>query len=237
MNRTIIIMAKVPRAGNVKTRLQPFLSAEECRSLAEAFLFDAISKARNVCDKLIIAFSPPGEKSYFDEFETRGDLILIEQKEGDLGKRMTNAFEFAVGADSGAAVVMIGTDSPTFPAKFAEKAFSELEKKAEIVLGKSDDGGFYLIGLKKIFSTLFDRIEWSSAQVFGQITANVESLKIGCLELISGWYDVDTFEDLRRLRDEFSDAKAARKNAPATYRWTLENAEIFERNIRLQAGK
>lgn len=225
-------MAKVPRAGNVKTRLQPFLSPEECRALAEAFLLDAINKAENVCDKLILAFSPPDEKSYFDEFETRGDLILIEQKGADLGKRMANAFEFAVRADSSAAVVMIGTDSPTFPIEFAEKAFSDLETRAEIVLGKSDDGGFYLIGLKKIFPTLFDRIEWSSPKVFGQITANVEKLKIGGLELISDWYDVDTFADLRRLRDEFSDAEAARKNAPATYQWTLENAKIFKRNLR-----
>ncbi len=104
-------------------------------------------------------------------------------------------------------------------------------------MGKSDDGGFYLIGVKKIFPTLFDGIEWSSAKVFEQITANVENLKIGGLEMISDWYDVDTFEDLRRLRDEFSDAKAAQKNAPATYQWTLENAEIFERNIQFQAGK
>ncbi|MDQ6788481.1 MAG: TIGR04282 family arsenosugar biosynthesis glycosyltransferase [Acidobacteriota bacterium] len=237
MKRTIIIMAKVPRAGNVKTRLQPFLSSEECRALAEAFLFDAINKVRKVCDELVIAFAPSDEKNYFDRFETCGDLILIEQKGADLGERMASAFEFAVSADLGKAIVMIGTDSPTFPIEFAEQAFSDLETRAEIVLGKSDDGGFYLIGLKKIFSTLFDGIEWSSAKVFEQITANVEKLKISRFELISGWYDVDTFTDLRRLRDEFSDAKAARKNAPATYRWTLENAGIFERNVQLQAGK
>ncbi len=229
MKRIIIIMAKVPRAGNVKTRLQPFLSPEECRTLAGAFLFDAIHKTRNICDELIIAFSPASDKSYFDTFENRDDFILIEQKGADLGKRMANAFEFAVRADSDAAVVMIGTDSPTFPVEFVEQAFADLGTKAEIVLGKSDDGGFYLIGVKKIFPTLFDRIEWSSAKVFEQITANVENLKIGGLELISGWYDADTFEDLRRLRDEFLETKAARKNAPATYQWMTTNAEIFKR--------
>ncbi len=133
MKRTIIIMAKVPRAGNVKTRLQPFLSPEECRTLAEAFLFDAIHKTRNICDELIIAFSPASDKSYFDTFENRDDFILIEQKEGNLGERMANAFEFAVRADSDTAVLMIGTDSPTFPVEFAEKAFADLETQAEIV--------------------------------------------------------------------------------------------------------
>ena len=171
-------MAKVPTAGNVKTRLQPHLSPEECRTVAEAFLSDAIHKARNACDELIIAFSPASEKSYFDKLENSQNLILIEQKEGNLGERMANAFEFSVSADAGKAVVMIGTDSPTFPVEFAEQAFSDLEKQAEIVLGKSADGGFYLIGAKKIYPTLFENIEWSSARVFEQVTVNIENLKI-----------------------------------------------------------
>lgn len=229
MKRTIIIMAKVPRAGNVKTRLQSFLSPEECRTLAEAFFFDTINKTRKICDELIIAFSPAGEKDYFDKFENSEDLILIEQNGANLGERMANAFKFAVGANSDAAVVVIGTDSPTFPVEFAERAFADLETKAEIVLGKSDDGGFYLIGAKKIYPTLFDCIEWSSAKVFEQITANIEDLKISGFETISGWYDVDTMEDLRRLRDEFLETEAARKIAPETYQWMIANREIFKR--------
>jgi len=231
MKRTIIIMAKVPRAGNVKTRLQPFISGEECRTLAEAFLFDAINKVRNVCHRLIIAFSPAEEKSYFDEFENRENLILIEQKGANLGERMANAFRFAFRSDSDAAVVIIGTDSPTFPVEFAERAFADLETKAEIVLGKSDDGGFYLIGVKKIYPTLFDGIKWSSAKVYEQLIANIENLKISNFELISGWYDVDTMEDLRRLQDELLETEAARKLAPETSRWMIANRKIFKRKI------
>jgi hypothetical protein len=231
MKRTIIIMAKVPMAGNVKTRLQPFLFPEECRSLAEAFLFDAINKTRDVCGKLIVAFSPSDEKGYFDEFEMREDLILVEQKGANLGERMANTFAFAGELDSTANVVMIGTDSPTFPAEFAERAFAHLETKAEIVLGKSDDGGFYLIGAKKIPPTLFDRIEWSSARVFGQIAANIERLKISRFETIPDWYDVDTPEDLFRLRDELLQIEAARNIAPATYQWMSKNEQVFQRKV------
>lgn len=116
MKRAIIIMAKVPRAGNVKTRLQPFLSAEQCISLSEAFLEDAIEKAKKSTDILIIAFSPAEEREYFDRFSDE-NLILIEQNGADLGEKMFNAFEFAFQKNLDS-VVMIGTDSPTFPGDY-----------------------------------------------------------------------------------------------------------------------
>lgn len=227
MKRVIIIMAKVPRTGNVKTRLEPFLSPEKCRRLAEAMLSDAINKARNIGDKLIVAFAPADEKDYFEIFENHADLILIEQKGADLGGRMANAFAFAKKIEAAANVLMIGTDSPTFPPELAENAFAALESRAEIVLGKSADGGFYLIGLQKIFPTLFKNIEWSSARVFEQINRNINKLKIKRPALISDWYDVDTPLDLRRLQDEFTETKTARNIAPSTYQWMIDNAEIF----------
>ncbi len=184
MNRIIIIMAKVPRAGNVKTRLQPFLAAEQCQTLAEAFLSDAIAKTRNLGDKLIVAFAPAAEKDYFTRFEVE-NLILIKQTGANLGDRMFNAFDFAFQSNSDANVVLIGTDSPTFPPEFVEQAFESLETNAEIVLGKSADGGFYLIGAReKNFPKLFENIEWSSPRVYEQITRNIENLKIKTCRMI-----------------------------------------------------
>ena len=217
MNRTIIIMAKVPRAGNVKTRLQPFLDAEQCRTLAEAFLFDAINKARNLCDRLIIAFAPASEKDYFAALNIE-NLTAVEQRGANLGDKMSDAFEFAFRADSDANVVLIGTDSPTIPPEFIEGAFEFLESEAEIVLGKSADGGFYLIGLRENAPSLFDTIEWSSALVYEQTTRNIERLKIN-LQLIPAWYDVDTPDDLRRLRDELLQNEKVQKLAPQTFQW------------------
>lgn len=228
MKRTIIIMAKVPRAGNVKTRLQPFLSAEQCSALAEAFLHDTINKTRNVCDRLIIAFAPASEKNYFADL-TGENLTLIEQTGADLGEKMANAFEFAFRANSDANVLTIGTDSPTFPTSFIERAFEELESNAETVLGKSEDGGFYLIGLKKTSPRLFENIEWSSSLVCGQTTRNIERLKIK-LSLIPNWYDVDNRDDLLRLRAELLNDEETQKIAPKTYRWLILNSQIFTVN-------
>lgn len=219
-------MAKVPRAGNVKTRLQPFLSPEECRALAEAFLADAIQKTRNLCDQLIVAFAPAVEKDYFAKFAVE-NLTLIEQTGADLGEKISAAFEFALSDGADAKALMIGTDSPTFPPAYIEDAFRALDEESGIVLGESADGGFYLIGLRKTSPRLLDNIEWSSPRVFGQIVGNIEALPLE-LKLLPEWFDVDTPEDLRRLREEILCSERMRNDAPQTFQWFSANAQIFK---------
>lgn len=226
MDRVIIIMAKVPRAGNVKTRLQPFLTAEQCETLADAFLADAINKTRHLCDKLIVAFAPAAEKDYFMRFDVE-NLILADQTGANLGDKMFKAFDFAFQLNSDANVVMIGTDSPTFPVEFIQNAFAALENNAEIVLGKSLDGGFYLIGLRKNFKSLFEHIEWSSPRVHAQIKRNIERLKIN-LQTIPAWYDVDDPADLIQLETEISSDAQLKLTAPQTAKWLTANQEIFD---------
>ena len=214
MKRAIIIMAKVPRAGNVKTRLQPFLSAEQCISLSEAFLEDAIEKAKKSTDILIIAFSPAEEREYFDRFSDE-NLILIEQNGADLGEKMFNAFEFAFQKNLDS-VVMIGTDSPTFPDDYLKQAF-EFLYTSDAVLGKTEDGGFYLIGLRKLDEFIFNNVEWSSPQTFHQTVQNLEKLQFSLQELPI-WYDIDEPQDLEKLRKD----KLLQKSSPRSAKW-LQN--------------
>jgi rSAM/selenodomain-associated transferase 1 len=224
MNRAVIIMTKVPIAGTVKTRLQSFLSPEECADLATAFLHDAAVKAKNGFGKTIIAFSP---------FERRTELksilnsehIYIPQNGADLGERMFNAFGFAFGLNSDA-VVMFGTDSPTFPTDYVEQAFENL-KTADAVLGKVADGGFYLIGLRRLNKEIFETIEWSSPKTFEQTKRNIARLNF-ILREIPAWYDVDEPEDLRKLCQEFQINKQAREIAPVTFQW-LTNQKLFSK--------
>jgi rSAM/selenodomain-associated transferase 1 len=222
MNRAIIIMTKAPIAGTVKTRLHPILSPEKCAELAAAFLLDAAGKAQTVDSKKIIAFSPSGNR---DELKAvlRPENLFIEQTGAGLGERMFDAFEFAFEQNSDS-VVMIGTDSPTFPADYIEQAFASLEK-ADAVLGKTTDGGFYLIGLRRLRKEIFKNIEWSSARAFRQTKRNITHLNFNLHE-IPAWYDVDNPEDLRRLFSEFQTDKRAREIAPETFKW-LANQEIF----------
>ncbi|MDQ3798733.1 MAG: TIGR04282 family arsenosugar biosynthesis glycosyltransferase [Acidobacteriota bacterium] len=221
MKRTIIIMAKAPLAGTVKTRLEPHLSAEKCAQLAECFLLDTISKAESLKNKLIIAYSPAGETDYFRRLGGE-NTSFVEQKGANLGEKMLSAFEFAFRQNSDAAIVMIGTDSPTFPAHFIERAFEFLEAGADAVLGKTEDGGFYLIGLRKPDARIFERVEWSSPKTFAQVRENALNLSWRLRE-VPGWYDVDEAKDLKQLENEFLNSEDARRRAPETFVWITRN--------------
>ena len=217
-------MTKVPVAGNVKTRLQPHLTAEQCATLAACFLSDTVSKVESLQIPLIIAFAPVEQRQNLLKILPE-EQILVEQTGANLGEKMFNAFQFAFSQNIDA-VVMIGTDSPTFPAEFLELAFDFLEAKTDAVLGKSEDGGFYLIGLRKIHKRIFENVEWSSPKVFEQTTRNIEQLKIN-LQLIPEWFDVDSPDDLRRLRDEILRNEQTQKIAPRTVQWLNANTKIF----------
>jgi rSAM/selenodomain-associated transferase 1 len=201
MKKTIVIMTKVPQARKVKTRLQPFLTAQQSAEISICFLQDTEQKANAVTQNLIIAFSPIEKKSFLiDILQTKP--ILIEQKGVNLGDKMFHAFEFAFSLDSDA-VVMIGTDSPTFPAEFIEQAFIFLETKSDVVLGETEDGGFYLIGLRILNKRIFENVEWSSPRTFEKTKQNIKNLNLSLRE-IPVWYDVDTPQDLIKLEKELA---------------------------------
>lgn len=213
-------MVKVPIAGTVKTRLQPAITPEQSAGLAAAFLQDAENKAESICDKTILAFTPFEKRTVLLKL-LRNEHILIEQKGADLGEKMFHAFEFAFAHDSDA-VVMIGTDSPTVPADFIEQAFEFLETNSDVVLGKTEDGGFYLIGLRILREEIFRKVTWSSAKTFEQVRRNVMNLNLHLREVPS-WYDIDMPKDLEKLKSEFSTNENARRRAPRTFTWLKDN--------------
>ena len=176
MKKAIIIMAKVPEAGKVKTRLQPFLTPEQSASLSVAFLQDAEIKAKSIVENVIVAVSPFDKKGGLQNILQHPNT-LIEQKGESLGDKMLNAFKFVFesGIDS---TVMIGTDSPTFPKESIEQAFEFLESETDIVLGKTEDGGFYLIGLRMLDKRIFENVSWSSAKTCEQVKQNVADLNL-----------------------------------------------------------
>jgi rSAM/selenodomain-associated transferase 1 len=224
MKRAIIIMAKVPATGTVKTRLHPFLSPEKCAELAWAFLRDAETKAKIICENTILAYAPADRKNVLEN-ALRGANTLVEQVGATLGERMTNAFEFAFRQDLDA-VLMIGTDSPTVSAAFFKMAFELLERDADVVLGKTADGGFYAVGLGKNQPRLFENVAWSSERVFRQTARNTAQLKLRLAQIPES-FDVDAPSDLISLRAEmFADA-TARRHAPQTYKWLLSNSNLF----------
>jgi uncharacterized protein len=199
-----VLMAKAPRVGKVKTRLIPPLSAEEAAELSRCFIRDMVANVAEVADAQrgvgIVAFTPHDDASAFDDLLPPG-FHLLPQRGADLGERLLHAAEDLLSAGF-AAVNLINADSPTLPqARLAEAAALLRQNGDRVVLGEAEDGGYYLIGLKRAHAHMFHRIDWSTSRVFRQSTERAREigLDVACL---APWYDVDDAATMSRLYAE-----------------------------------
>lgn len=195
----LTIMTKAPRAGEVKTRLTPPLTLEEAAELNICFLRDMTASILGAGDGMrgIACYTPSDAAAEYREI-VPGAFRLIAQRGTELGERMICAFQDLLGVGF-SAVCLIGSDSPTVPAStFAEAVKIIARPDARLVLGPSEDGGYYLIGLKKIHRRLFEGIRWSTGSVMEQTMERAAELGLP-VHLLPTAYDVDDVVALRRL--------------------------------------
>ena len=198
----LVIFAKAPIPGEVKTRLCPPLTPDEAATLHGSFILDTLERTKTAVMKLklpidrYLACAPSSTHVFFKIMEERQGVKLIDQVGDDLGARMDQAFStlFVQGYRQ---IVLIGTDVPTLPLDHFKQALTALENH-DLVLGPAFDGGYYLIGLKRPIPELFADIPWSTDQVLRltQEKASAIGLKAS---LIQPWRDVDTLADLEAL--------------------------------------
>jgi len=207
-------MTKAPRAGAVKTRLQPPLTAEEAAALNACFLRDtaaAISNAGEAAAGVAVYAPADAAGEYATIFPP--DFALIPQRGDGFGERLSNAATdlLALGFE---ACCLIDSDSPTVPAAQFEEAVRILAHGGDdaVVLGPSDDGGYYLIGMRQLHPLLFENIEWSTERVFEQTRSAAARAGLA-LHLLATGFDVDDRATLRRLCDEL----LGRDNAAAPF--------------------
>ena len=198
---TLVIMAKHPVAGMVKTRLAASLGEAAAAGLAAAFLEDLLDRLHPCADRHVLATWPDNTAAttYFEELSA-DRFELWNQPEGSLGERLARVTTEHLGPDPHQRVVVIGSDSPTLPKETIEAAFVGLQQ-ADVVVAPADDGGYVLIGLRREVPGLLEPIEWSSPRVFAQTREHLQSSCTRFIEL-PGWYDIDTLDDLRRLDKE-----------------------------------
>jgi len=195
--RVLIVMAKAPIAGFAKTRLQreTGIAPADVARLAEAFLRDTLAACAGVSGvRRIVCFTPLESSGFF--VEIAGDASVVLQVDGDLGARLGAAFDegFAQAARS---VVVIGTDTPQLTPAELGSAFEALER-ADCVLGPAEDGGYYLIGLRRSRAELLDGIAWSTDRVLAETLERARSRAI-TWELLDTHFDVDGAAELDRL--------------------------------------
>src|SRR5207302_7713549 len=186
----LAIMTKAPRAGTVKTRLQPPLTPEEAAELNVCFLRDtarAISRAGEKA-RGVAVYTPAEARHEYDEILPR-DFKLLPQRGDGFGERLLLATEdlLRVGFQS---CCLIDSDSPTVTAGAFREAVDTLEGEAErVVLGPTDDGGYYLIGMKYPYAQLFANIDWSTERVFDQTITRAQEIGLE-VHLLPTFFDV-----------------------------------------------
>jgi uncharacterized protein len=195
MTALLIIFAKEPRPGRVKTRLSPPLSPEGAAQLYHSFLQDILEEmARVPAVRLALAFSPPGAQAFFRSRAIPG-VDLFPQEGADLGERMAQAFARGFAAGFGP-VLLRGSDVPDLAAAVVSEAREVLAAgQAEVALGPSPDGGYYLVGLSEPQPRLFQGPAWSSGTVFTDTLRLARELGLR-VHLLPPWTDIDTSADL-----------------------------------------
>jgi rSAM/selenodomain-associated transferase 1 len=207
------LFVKQPVPGRVKTRLAADLGAERAAELYAAFVTDLADRYRTTADRRILGFTPNNTpaREHFDHL-AQTDFTLWPQPDVSLGERMQAFFasQFDAGAER---VVLIGSDSPSLPVAIVEDAFEQLAE-ADVVLGPATDGGYYLIGQRRLVGQsqasrpIFDDIDWSESRVLMQTVERVAGCNAS-LSLLTPWYDIDTQDDLALLRGHLAAIKQA----------------------------
>lgn len=225
-------MTKVPQPGIVKTRLRPVLTDEQCAELSRCFLADTVAKALRVTTKVIVAYSAIGDEGLILDLLPES-TTCIRQKGKDLGERMLSAIDFA-GSNGCGPIIVIGTDSPTMSPELIETALRRLAEPAtELVLGGTEDGGYYLVGLKQNIPAIFRGIPWSSDRVYSTTLQQAENNGLTGIVELPKWYDVDTPDDLWRLFAELNSDFRSRAASPETSRWIDANRHMFDQSSHL----
>jgi len=222
----VVIMCKAPRTGEVKTRLTPFLPAEEAAALAARMFQDSFRNAARASREVFVAYAPGDGRAALEELLRAESPVVVaqffEQHGADLGERLEAAAAHAF-ARGFAPVLIKGTDTciPTEVLAAALRALSAGE--ADLALGPAEDGGYYLAGLRSPEPDLFRGVAWSTALAYRQTADNAARLGLRLLKDLPRLHDVDTPEDFERLRRELlANPQRALRYAPSTYRWLEE---------------
>jgi rSAM/selenodomain-associated transferase 1 len=196
MSCAVVVMAKAPVAGLAKTRLLPALGAAGAAALAERLLEHAVQQAAGAgFDTLELCVTPDATHPAFARLQARHRLRLAMQGDGDLGTRMQRALARALAVHRRA--LLLGSDAPALDAPMLRRAAAALDA-ADAVFVPALDGGYALVGLRRMAPGLFDGVAWSSAQVMRQTRARAAAAGLSLVEL-APVADIDEAADLVHL--------------------------------------
>ena len=213
----LAVMARAPGPGKVKTRLCPPLDPRQAAEFYECVLRDMLRDLTPLERWDTWVAYAERSRDYFLQVANAG-VSLLPQRGASLGVRMHAVFTDLCHAGY-RQVVLVGSDIPNLKSASIRRACDVLERDlADVVLGPADDGGYYLIGLKRPEERLFTDIAWSTASVLEHTLAKARQLELR-VRTVAGAYDVDVAEDLARLSRDLARSRALRARRPRTHAW------------------
>ncbi len=222
----ILLFARAPEHGKVKTRLARAIGNDDALALYRRFTADLVAMLTPLPFDLSIFFHPAkGQKMVKDWL---GDANrLYAQKGQDLGERMANAFRqaFAEGAQQ---ALLLGTDIPDLPARFILEGFEQLHRN-DAVIGPAADGGYFLIGFQRqaFHPGWFTQIDWGSVNVLQtQIKKITQDHK--SVYRLPQWPDIDEIDDLREFWRKNRDHP---QQAPRTINYIRQNTALTQKLV------
>jgi uncharacterized protein len=211
-------MAKAPRSGAVKTRLAPSLPASAVASLYGCLLQDTVTLAQSLKGVEVAVMCPKSDKDALDDFLGSGVQVVAQTGEG-LAAGLTSVFRYFT-ATGPREVIAFNSDSPHLGADILEEAFRMLATH-DVVVGPTDDGGYYLIGAKAAYPSLFAGDGMGTTSALERLLARTEQLGLSTI-FSSAFYDIDLADDLLQLGQEL---QGAPERAPRTAEWFADWAE------------
>lgn len=203
MKEAIIIFTRVPIPGQTKTRLQTFLTKEECAQIHKNFLKDIKRTCENLKKDIFIFYTPEDKNNILKSIFGENHRYKIQEGK-DLGEKMYNSIDYVL-SKKYKSCILIGTDIPFLKEEDLKKAFKILRKK-DVVLGPTKDKGYYLVGMKNSTKSLFENIEYGHGNVLDNTVESIKSMNL-TYDLTNENVDIDEMEDLFYFYNEIKKEK------------------------------
>jgi rSAM/selenodomain-associated transferase 1 len=227
-DRVLVIMAKAPRPGAVKTRLAPGLSLEAVTAFYRCLLDDTLALAQSLGDVEVAIMCPDSDVNELAQLEGNEASVIAQKGEG-LAAGLTSVFaHFA--KDRRRRIIAFNSDSPHLPRSVLEDGFETLAAH-DLVVGPTHDGGYYLVGSKASHPTLFASDGMGTGSALESLLSRARALELS-VGFVDPFYDIDVADDLARLSAEL---RLAPERAPRTAMW-LKEWERAAAQLRRGAG-
>jgi rSAM/selenodomain-associated transferase 1 len=213
--RTLVVMAKAPRPGAVKTRLAASLSPAAVTAFYCCLLKDTLALARSLQDVEVAIMCPETDVNELEQL-AGSDASVVAQKGEGLAAGLTSVFAHFT-ENRWRRIIAFNSDSPHLPRAVLEDAFETLTAH-DVVVGPTHDGGYYLVGAKASYPTLFAGDGMGTSSALERLLSRARTLELS-VGFADPFYDIDVADDLTRLAEELRMAPA---RAPRTAAWLRE---------------